>query len=80
MFPQLKILIIRGVSVKCSYRDTKYSLEAKLPGVWILPVISLWLIFKLSTVSQISSCIFVAPSLIFLLFCMPIPQAFYMNS
>jgi hypothetical protein len=33
MFPQLKILIINGVAVKCSYYDTKYSLEAKLPGV-----------------------------------------------
>jgi len=33
MFPQLKILIIHGVALKCSYHDTKYSLEAKLPGV-----------------------------------------------
>jgi len=35
MFPQLKILIIRGVVVKCCYHDPKYSLEAKLPGVWL---------------------------------------------
>ena len=35
MYLQLKILIIHGVAVKCSYHDTKYSLEAKLPGVWM---------------------------------------------
>jgi len=35
MFPQLKILIIHGVAVNCSYHDTKYSLEVKFPGVWM---------------------------------------------
>jgi hypothetical protein len=31
----VKIRIIHGVAMKCAYHDTKYSLEAKLHGVWI---------------------------------------------